>query len=256
MEHLMVSEVLPRLAGAGDDNQVIASRLLRTWGTPESAVAEILDDLYTGSVNPSIAFLASNSEIKVRITAKAPTDFEARRMIAPMEEEVRARLGESVFGADEETIEQVLFRLLSERGHTIGTAESMTGGMLTARLTAVPGSSAVVRGGLVAYDSELKQKLLGVADVSQVVTSDTAIAIARGAQALLGVDVAVSVTGSAGPEPLEKPVGTVVFGVATPDEVRAREMRFPGDRERIRTYATAAALQLTRLALIGKWWKE
>jgi nicotinamide-nucleotide amidase len=128
--------------------------------------------------------------------------------------------------------------------------------MVTARLTDLPGSSAVVKGGLVAYDSELKQKLLGVADVSEVVTVETAIAVARGAQTLLGVDVAVSVTGSAGPEPLEKPVGTVIIGVATPDEARARELRFTGDRERVRTYATAAALQLTRLALIGKWWKD
>jgi PncC family amidohydrolase len=102
----------------------------------------------------------------------------------------------------------------------------------------------------------LKQKLLGVDDVTHVVTEETAIAVARGARALLGVDVAVSVTGSAGPDPLEKPVGTVIIGVATPDDARAREIRFSGDRERVRTYATAAALQLTRLALIGKWWKN
>ncbi|HEX5696831.1 MAG TPA: CinA family protein, partial [Acidimicrobiia bacterium] len=143
---------------------------------------------------------------------------------------------------------------LSDLEYTIGTAESMTGGMVTARLTDLPGSSAVVKGGLVAYDSELKRKLLGVTDISHVVDEETAVTVARGAQALLGVDVAVSVTGSAGPQALEKPVGTVVIGVATPDEARAREMKFSGDRERIRTYATAAALQLTRLALIGKWW--
>jgi nicotinamide-nucleotide amidase len=155
---------------------------------------------------------------------------------------------------DDETIERVLLRLLSDLEYTIGTAESMTGGMVTARLTELPGSSAVVKGGLVAYDSELKQRLLGVADVTEVVNVETAIALARGARDLLGVDVAISVTGSAGPEPLEKPAGTVVIGVATPDDVRAREMRFTGDRERVRTYATAAALQLARLALIGKWW--
>jgi nicotinamide-nucleotide amidase len=255
MEHLLFAEVLPRLAAASNDEQVISSRLLRTWGRPESEVAEMLDDLYTGSVNPSLAFLASNSEIKLRITAKAATGPEARRLIEPMENEVRSRLGDSVFGSDDETIERVLLRLLSDREYTIGTAESMTGGMVTARLTSLPGSSAVVKGGLVAYDSELKQKLLGVADISQVVTIEAAIGVARGAQTLLGVDVAVSVTGSAGPEPLEKPVGTVIIGVATPEEARARELRFTGDRERVRTYAAAAALQLTRLALIGTWWK-
>lgn len=256
MENLLFTEVLPRLAKVSGDNQVIASRLIRTWGRPESEVAETLDDLFTGSVNPSLAFLASNSEIKIRITAKASTAPEARRLIEPMEHEVRSRLGDSVFGLDDETIERVLLRLLSDLEYSIGTAESMTGGMVTARLTDLPGSSAVVRGGLVAYDAELKQKLLGVTDIGEIVSAETAVAVARGAQALLGVDVAVSVTGSAGPQPLEKPVGTVYVGVATPDDARARELKFSGDRERVRTYATTAALQLTRLALIGKWWRE
>lgn len=254
MEYLLTAEVLPRLVTYSGSEQVIASSLIRTWGRPESEVAEILDDLYTGSVNPSLAFLASNSEIKIRITAKASTLPEARRLMEPMELEVRSRLGDSVFGSDDETIERVLLRLLSDLEYTIGTAESMTGGLVSARLTELPGSSAVVRGGLVAYDSELKQKLLGVTDIREVVNVETAMAVARGAQALLGVDVAISVIGSAGPEPLEKPVGTVIIGVATPDDVRARELRFTGDRERVRTYATTAALQLARLALIGKWW--
>ncbi|MGH8948173.1 MAG: competence/damage-inducible protein A [Acidimicrobiia bacterium] len=256
MEHLMFAEVLPRLVARSGDQQVIASRLIRTWGRPESEVAEILDDLYTSSVNPSLAFLASNSEIKIRLTAKAETSAAARLLIEPMEMEVRSRLGDTVFGSDDETIERVLLHLLSERGYTIGTAESMTGGMVSARLTELSGSSAVVKGGLVAYDSELKQWLLGLADVTEVVTAGAALAMARGAQDLLDVDVAVSVTGSAGPEPMEKPVGTVIIGVATPDDVRARELRFSGDRERLRTYGTAAALHLTRLALIGRWWKE
>jgi nicotinamide-nucleotide amidase len=256
MEHLMIAEVLPRLVAASGDQKVIASRVIRTWGRPESEVAEILDDLYTSSVNPSLAFLASNSEIKIRVTAKASTAAEARLLIEPMELEVRSRLGDTVFGSDDETIERVLLQLLSDLGFTIGTAESMTGGMVSARLTELPGSSVVVKGGLVAYDSELKQRLLGLTDVTEVVTTEAALAMARGAQGLLGVDVAVAVTGSAGPEPMEKPVGTVIVGVATPDDARARELRFSGDRERLRTYGTAAALHLTRLALIGRWWKE
>jgi nicotinamide-nucleotide amidase len=256
MEYLMFAEVLPRLASASGQEQVIASRLIRTWGRPESEVAEILDDLYTSSVNPSLAFLASNSEIKIRVTAKAETAADARLLIEPMEMEVRSRLGDSVFGLDDETIERVLMQLLSDRGYTVGTAESMTGGMVSARLTDLPGSSTVVKGGLVAYDSELKHRLLGLTDISEVVTTDAAVAMARGARALLDVDVAIAVTGSAGPEPMEKPVGTVIVGVATPEDVRARELRFSGDRERLRTYGTAAALHLARLALIGRWWKE
>ena len=256
MEHLMEAEVMPRLAAAAGANQAIVSRLIRTWGRPESEVAEALDDLYTGSTNPSIAFLASASEIKVRITAKAGTPAEARRLIDPIEDEVRSRLGGSVFGADDETIERVLLRLLSDLGHTIGTAESMTGGLVAARLTDLPGSSAVVRGGLVAYHPELKQRLLGVGDVDEVVNIDVAVAMAEGARGLLGVDVAVAVTGSAGPEALEKPAGTVVIAVATPTQARGRELRFTGDRERVRAYGTTAALHLTRLALINQWWTD
>ncbi len=254
MEYLVLNEVLPRLREALGDEEVIASRLIRTWGRPESEVGELLDDLYNGSINPSLAFLASNAEIKLRITAKAATATEAELLIEPMEREVRSRLGDAVFGGDDETIERVLFRLLTNLDYRIGTAESMTGGLVTARLTELAGSSAVVKGGLVAYDSELKQKLLGVADISHVVDEETAIEIAKGAQALLGVEVAVSVTGSAGPEPLEKPVGTVYIGVATPDDARAKELKFTGDRDRVRNYSATAALQLTRLALIGKWW--
>lgn len=255
MEHLMATEVLPRLATASGSEKVIASVLLRTWGRAESEVAELLDDLYTGSVNPSLAFLASNSEIKIRMTAKAVTAAEARSLIEPMEMEVRSRLGESIFGTDEETIERVLLRLLSERGQTIGTAESMTGGLVTARLTDLPGSSAVVKGGVVAYQTELKQRLLGLPDVPGVVSEEAAVALATGARALLDVDVALSVTGSAGPDPLEKPVGTVMIGVATPEGARAREMRFTGDRDRIRAFGATAALHLARLAIVGRWWK-
>jgi nicotinamide-nucleotide amidase len=255
MEYLMANEVLPRLTAESGTEHVIASVLLRSWGRPESEVAEILDDLYTGSVNPSLAFLASNSEIKIRITAKAPNTEEAKTLIEPMELEVRSRLGESIFGTDDETIERILLRLLMERHQTIGTAESMTGGMVSARLTDLPGASAVVKGGIVAYDSELKRKLLDVDDES-VVSPEAAVGMATGARALLGVDVAISVTGSAGPDPLEKPVGTVIIGVATPDDARARELRFTGDRDRIRVFGTVAALHLARLGIVGRWWKE
>jgi nicotinamide-nucleotide amidase len=256
MELLMESEVIPRLVAFAEADEVIASRVIRTWGRPESEVAELLDDLYAGSTNPSIAFLASAAEIKVRITAKAASRAEAQRLIDPVEDEVRSRLGGSVFGADDETIERVLLQLLSDLGYTVGTAESMTGGLVAARLTDLPGSSAVVRGGLVAYHSELKHRLLGVEEVDEVVNIETAVAMATGARDLLGVDVAVAVTGSAGPEALEKPAGTVVIAVTTPTDARGREIRFTGDRERVRAYATTAALHLTRLALINQWWTD
>ncbi|MGH8873851.1 MAG: competence/damage-inducible protein A [Acidimicrobiia bacterium] len=256
MHLLLVDHVLPLLRRAGD-GEVLVSRLLRTWGRSESQVAELLDDLYLGSTNPSLAFLASGGEIKLRITAKGTSEGEARALIAPMEKEVRTRLGPTVFGADADTIEEVLLRMLEARGWTLGTAESATGGMVAGRVTGVPGSSRVFRGAVVGYASDLKERLLGVERgvlEAGVVSEPAALAMASGARRALGVDVAVAVTGSAGPDLQERPAGTMVVAVATPDEARARTLRFPGDRERVRVYTTTAALHLTRLAVAGEWW--
>lgn len=256
MEYLLNEIVLPRLLDRSGGPAVVISRLVKTWGQSESMVGEILDDLYQGSTNPSVAFLASGGEIKVRVTAKAADRETALSMIEPVEAEVRRRLDGLVFGTDDDTVHSVLRRHLSERGWTIATAESMTGGMVSAALTSVPGASTYVRGGLVAYDSELKARLLGVSDTSSVVDEETAIEMARGGQKLLEADVVVAVTGSAGPEPMERPIGTIIIAVATPDDARAREMRMPGDRERVRTYGTTSALHLARLAVSGSWWQS
>ena len=256
MELLLTDHVMPRLHAAEGATGVIRSRLLRTWGRPESWIADRLDDIYTGSTNPSVAFLASAGEIKVRITAKATDAQTAEALIAPVEAEVRERLGSSIFGADDETIETVIAGLLMERNWSIGTAESVTAGMVAARLTALPGSSAYFRGGIIPYAVDLKQSLLDIDDFSGgVVSEPTAIAMAQGARRRLGVDAAIALTGSAGPEPLEQPSGTVVIAVATPEGASARTIGFAGDRERVRTYAVTAALQMTRLALVGRWWK-
>ena len=255
MDYLLHEEILPRLTEASGETAVLESRLLRTWGLSESGVAETLDDLYTSSTNPSMAFLASGGEIKIRITAKANDVETARALIEPMETEVRARLGTAVFGTGDQTIERVLLDLLADLNYTIATTESMTGGRITAALTSLPGASEVVRGGLVAYNSELKASMLGVTDISEVVNARTVEEMAFNGREVLGADVVVAVTGSAGPEPLEQPPGTFVVGVATPEGTQSREFHMVGDRERVRTFAVTAALQLTRLALIGRWWK-
>ena len=255
MEALLETEVLPRLRSGG--GEVVKSRLIRTWGSSESAVAELLDDLY-GSANPSIAFLASSGEIKVRITAKAPTEAAADGMIEPIERSVRERLGTRVFGVDQETIEAIVLSLLAERGWRLATAESATGGMIAARITSVPGASKVFRGGVVTYATNLKTTVLGVpaelVEQEGVVSEATARAMAEGAAQRLGAEVGVSVTGSAGPDPQERPTGTMIIGIHTPGGTQARTMRFPGDRERIRTYAATAALHLLRLGITGAWW--
>lgn len=254
MEYLLEHEVLPRLVARSGGPAVVVSRMLRTWGQSESLIGELLDDLYQGSTNPSVAFLASGGEIKIRVTAKAESRTAAQALIEPVEAKIKARVGDWYFGTDDDTVHRVIFRLLRERGWTIGTTESMTGGLVAAELTSEPGASELVRGGLVAYDEELKARLLGISDLNEVVNVETAVEMARGGQKLLETDVVVSVTGSAGPEPKEKPPGTVVIAVATPEDVRARELRMPGDRERVRVYGTTSALHLARLGVSGKWW--
>lgn len=256
MHLLLADHVLPRLRTAAGVDEVLVSRVLRSWGRSESEVGDILDDLYAATTNPSLAFLASSGEIKVRITAKAATTSTAQRLIEPVEEEVRRRLGSSVFGADEEEIERILINLLSDRGWSLATAESVTGGGVAERLTSVPGASRVFRGGVVAYSTEIKSKILGIDVAGRVVTEEAARAMARSVRDLMGTEVGVSTTGSAGPEPLEADVGTVVIGVSTPDRTEARTVRFPGDRERVRTYAGTAALHLLRLGVVGTWWSN
>ncbi len=246
--------VLPFLREEAGDGRVVVSRVLRSWGMSEAKVGEELQELFDKSENPTIAFLASAGEIRIRITALAESDAAARSLIVPVENEVRDRIGGRIFGADDETIERVLRKELESRGWTIGTAESATGGLVGRRLTSLPGASETFRGSVVAYASDLKTSILGVPDATidehGVVSEATAEAMARGARSVLGVDVAVAVTGSAGPEPLEQPVGTMIVAVATPLCSMVRTMHLPGDRERVRTYAATAALHLVLRAIL------
>ena len=253
---MLENSVIPFLGG-GDDSAVV-SRLLRTWGESESAIGERLGDLYDASTNPTIAFLASGGEIKIRITAKAATRDEATVLIAPVEATVRERLGKRIFGVDDDTVEVVVLRMLEERGWTLGTAESVTGGLVAGRITSVPGASRVFRGSIVSYATEVKESVLEVAPdlIAQhgVVSEPVAVAMAEGARSRLSADVVVAVTGSAGPDPQERPVGTVVVSVVTPEASQVRTLTLPGDRERVRTFASTAALQLLRMSLQGVDW--
>ena len=254
---LLDDHVLPRIREKAGIDEVLVSRVIKTWGRGESAVAEQLADLFESSTNPSMAFLASNGEIKVRLTAKAETVAEAEALIAPVQGQVEERLGSLVFGRDDETVEAIILGLAQERGWTIGTAESATGGLVAGRLTSRAGASEVFRGSIVAYATDLKHDLLGVDEATLeagVVSEETAIAMAKGAQQRLGVDVALSVTGFAGPSGDDP--GAMVIAVATPEDARARTLRLPGDRERVRTYTVTAAVHLLRLALAGHWWGD
>jgi len=257
MRAMLDEQVMPFLRVLGDeDAAVVVSRVIHSWGMSEAAVGELLDDMFHGSQNPTVAFLASAGVIKIRLTARAATEHDARVLIEPLEEVVRQRLGDRVFAVDGETIEQIIHTTLQERGWTIATAESATAGLVASRLTSVPGSSETFRGSIGAYAPDVKISLLDVPPSLMaekgIVSEDTALAMARGVRRRLNADVAVAVTGSAGPAALEVEAGTMCVAVVTPEGERSRTFRMPGDRERVRTYTATAALHQIRLALSGQ----
>jgi nicotinamide-nucleotide amidase len=253
MRDMLERAVLPDLVGRAGQRATIRSRTLRTWGLSESALAERVAprlDALEASGNPTIAFLASGIEgIKVRVTAKGTgpdAAAVAADLLAAEEAELRALLGEVVFGVDDDNMEVAVGRLLVERGLTLGVAESLTGGLMASRLTAVPGASAWFRGGIVSYASDVKRTVLGVGD-GPVVSEAAAAEMAAGAARVLGADVAVAVTGVAGPDQQEgQPVGTVWVGLSVAGTVTTAHLWLPGDRERVRQMTVISALDLLR----------
>jgi nicotinamide-nucleotide amidase len=256
MAEMLERAVLPDLRSRAEVSEVIRSRVLRTWGEAESAIAERLGDHMRelderGAGAPTVAFQASGIEgIKVRLTVKAEPE-RADAVLVEEERAVREVLGDIVFGVDEESMEHAVGELLQERGFCLGLAESVTGGLVGSRLTEVPGSSDWFRGSIVSYDSEVKFDLLGVPR-GPVVNEATAEAMARGARRLLGADVALAVTGVAGPAEQDgRPVGTVCFGIDIQGEVTSTTVRFPGEREMVRQFAAISLLDALRRRLIG-----
>jgi nicotinamide-nucleotide amidase len=255
MKEMVAATVVPELRRRAGDTGVIRSRTLRTWGASESRVAELLADrldVLDDTGHATIAFLASGIEgMKVRITAKARTAEEVDAILEIEVGEVAAILGDLVFTRDDQSMEAVVLELLRERGSTIGTAESITGGLIAARLTDAPGASAVVRGAVVSYASEVKYDVLGVPE-GPVVTEEAAAAMAEGACRALGCDVSLAVTGVAGPEPQEgvEP-GTVYFASVVDGITEAGALRIPGDRERVRWLTVITVLDHLRRRLLA-----
>jgi nicotinamide-nucleotide amidase len=261
MQEMLERAVIPDLQARAGTRTTIVSRVLRTWGLAESTLAEqvgprlqALDTAAAaGHPAPTIAFLASGIEgIKIRLTAKADTREEALRVIEAEEAELRAILGTIVFGVDDDTMESAVGALVEEAGLTVAVAESMTGGLVASRLVEVPGASSWFRGGVVSYQSRVKHDVLGVPE-GPVVSEEAAMAMAEGVAKLLDADVGLSVTGVAGPAEQEgKPPGTVYFGVTINGQTEAVYVRLPGDRPRIRQYATISLLDLLRRRLLER----
>lgn len=255
MVEMMDGTILPELvelAGRG----VVRSRVLRCVGIGESRVAEVVADLFEGSTNPSVAYLASAGEVKIRLTAKAESAAAADTLIDPLALEVRARLGDVIFTDADETLEQAVGRLLTAAARSLACAESLTGGSVGARLTSVPGSSTYFLGSAVVYSPAAKRDVLGVSQATLngpgVVSSACALEMAAGARRVFGADIGVALTGAAGPashggaEP-----GTVWLALDAGDVQHARGYLATGERDRVRRWAEQGALDLVRRYLEG-----
>jgi len=265
MREMVTRAVIPDLVAQSGEVATILSRTIRTWGLAESTLAELLAGrmaaldkvVADGRPAPTIAFLASGIEgIKIRITAKAASAAEASELVTTEETAIRQQLGPAVFGADDENMEAAVGSILLNRGLTLGVAESLTGGLLGSRLTAIPGASEWFRGSLVVYASEAKRKLLGVAD-GPVVSEAAAIQMATGVASTLGADIGLSLTGVAGPAEQDgQPVGVVWIAITgvpgSPGDSGAvsRMLQLGGDRDQIRQISTITALDLLRRRLL------
>ncbi len=259
MQEMMQGTVLRDLQHRAGLDSVIRSRVLRTWGESESGLAELLAErIYEldAAGNPTIAFLASGGEgLKVRITAKSASSDEADSLLADEEQRLRELLGPLVFGTDDDTMESVVLDLLRERGLSLATAESLTGGMVSSRLCDIPGASDVFVGGVVSYAAAVKHELLEVSE-GPVVSEAAAREMAVGVRRLLGTDVAVAATGVAGPASSEgHPPGTVCMAVVVGDPadggaIESLEVRLPGRRRQVREFTVISLLGMLRHALL------
>lgn len=256
-EKMFRHRALPYLQKLSDG--VIASRTVKTFGIGESAAEALLRDLMNALHNPTLAPYAKPTGTELRITAHAPTREEALRLIAPVEEQVKAILGDKVIGVDVDSLEEVCFALLKDRGLTVGTAESCTGGLMAKLLTDLPGSSAVFRGGVVSYTDAVKRGLLGVPEAMLAqygaVSPQVAQAMAQGARAALGCDLALAATGVAGPDPDDRgnPIGLVYLALAWEGGCQVVPFRAgtQAERERVRRMAAWTGLDLIRRHLTG-----
>ncbi len=260
MKEMMSGTVLPELQSSSGSGKIIASRTVRSWGISEAGLGEILAPrlaVLEELGNPTIAFLASGVEgLKVRITAGGNDRDQVGSLLSAEEAQVRAILGDLVFGVDDETMESSVLAELSRLGLTLGVAESLTGGLVGARICDVPGASEVFRGSIVSYASDVKFDLLDVPE-GPVISTEAALAMAAGAREVLRADVGISATGVAGPDPAEgHPAGTVCLAVVIGDPAdggveRSQMLRLPGGRQQVREFSVISLLGMLRHELLG-----
>ncbi len=237
-------------------DEVILSHQIRVFGIGESAVEAIFREQMERMANPTLATYAKFGEVMLRATAKAKTEAEAEAMCRPVVEQVCRTLGSKVYGVDVDSLEALALSLLKEKGLTFATAESLTGGLIGQRFTALPGASAVYKGGAVTYCNEVKAAMLGIdrdmIEEKGAVSYETAAAMARGARIAAHADLALSATGLAGPDgDGVHPVGTVFVGLADGENVWVRQLMLGTRRARVRQLAANNAFDMLRRYLQG-----
>lgn len=236
-------------------NEVLVSKVLRVVGVGESLAAEMIGNLID-NINPTVAPYAKNSEMVFRITAKANSEIEANKLIEPVENEIRNILGDNIYGEGEVTLEDVIGEMLVNRGLTISTAESCTGGMVSSRLINYPGISQSLLEGVVTYSNEAKMNRINVKkeilEKFGAVSHEVASQMAEGVAKTSGADIGISTTGVAGPGggTAEKPVGRVYVGLYYKGKITTKELNLVGDRQKIRSKATINVLDMLRRELL------
>lgn len=254
MTGMWSNDVGPRLA-ARSDGTVLISRTLKTTGLGESTLDEALGDIRAGE-DPTVGVYHKADGVHVRLASKALDEATARARIEPVEAAIRALLGDNIWGADEDTFQEAVARLLDSRGLSIAVMESCTGGLLASTITDVPGASRFFRGGLVTYTAEAKIHYGVDSDVIEahgVVSNETASAMAAAVRKQFDADIGVGITGVAGPEPHGgQPVGAVCLGVEAPEESYATGYTFAQTRAAIKARAVTSALTLIRRAALGE----
>jgi nicotinamide-nucleotide amidase len=256
MRPMLLDQVIPRIRANFGIRSRIVSRVLKTCGISESTLDQRIGDYFRDMRNPTIGVLAHAGEIHVRLTCKGDDLGEIVAMLDELEGKIRARLGHLIFGRDEEKLEAVVGRLLRERKATLAVAESCTGGLLGERITSVGGSSRYFLGGAIVYSNGLKTEFAGVPaaliEKHGAVSREVAAAMAEGIRKRCGATFGVGVTGVAGPAggTETKPVGLVFHALASENGTEVVERNFPGDRKRIRWFASQQALDMVRRKLM------
>jgi nicotinamide-nucleotide amidase len=256
MYAMFETQVRPRLQQLGLGGHVLVQRKINCFGAGESAIEEKLLDLTRRGHVPEVGITVGDATISLRILARAPSRAEAEAQIAPVEKTIRERLGQLVFGVEEEDLQDSVLRLLAERRKTLTVAEGVTAGQVAERLGRVPGASAWFRGGVVAYDNDPKMDLLAVPprliEENGVVSSSVAQAMAAGCRTRFRSDLAVSTVGIAGPAGAmpDKPVGLVYVGLAWQGGVQSQSFSWSGTRAEVQSRTAKLALNLVRLHLL------